>query len=247
MISVITPSLNSGAYLEEAIRSVGEQRYTNFEHIVVDGGSEDGTLDILRKYPHLKWISEPDAGQSEAMNKGFELSSGDIVVYLNADDYFKPGAFETVVAEISDTAKFVIGQVDVLKPDGQGFLNDPKTELADMLRWWQPNAYCYNSAGYFYHRRIQEQVGGFSVHDHFTMDYEFLIKARQITSFKKINKVLACFRLFPGTKTHENSEEEQITFARFDDYLELVDEPERRKILEEKEAFFSVEPGSAHS
>lgn len=239
MISVITPSLNSGAYLEHAIRSVREQRYPNFEHIVVDGGSEDRTVDVLKRYPHLKWVSEADKGQSDAMNKGFELSSGEIIVYLNADDYFKPGAFEAVASEMSDASKFVVGQVEVLKPGGQGFLNDPKVELAQMLRWWQPNAYCYNSAGYFYDREIQEQVGGFSVEDHLTMDYEFLIKARQVTAFKKISKVLACFRLFPGTKTHENSEQERITFARFDDYLELVEEPERKKILEEKQAFFS--------
>jgi hypothetical protein len=71
------------------------------------------------------------------------------------------------------------------------------------------------------------------------MDYEFLIKARQITSFRKISRVLACFRLFPGTKTYQNTADEVVTFARFDKYLELVDGPEQKKIREEKEAFFS--------
>ena len=80
-ISVITPSLNSGAYIEEAIQSVLAQQYPNFEHIIVDGGSADETLEILRRYQHLKWISEPDRGQSHAMNKGFRMSSGDIIGY----------------------------------------------------------------------------------------------------------------------------------------------------------------------
>jgi len=239
MISVITPSLNSGTYLEEALRSVLAQQCSNFEHIVVDGGSTDATLDILRRYPHVKWLSEPDQGQSDAMNKGFALSTGEIVVYLNADDYFKPGAFEAVVAEMSGTSNFVMGQLEVLRLDGHGFVNDPMIELKDMLRWWQPNAYCYNPAAYFYTREIQELVGKFNVDDHLTMDYEFLIKARQITSFRKISTVLACFRLFPGTKTYQNSADEVVTFARFDKYLELVEGTEQKKIRAEKEAFFS--------
>jgi glycosyltransferase involved in cell wall biosynthesis len=247
MISVITPSLNSGTYLEEAVTSVLAQQYSNFEHIVVDGGSTDATLDILSRYPHIKWLSEPDRGQSDAMNKGFERSSGDIIVYLNADDYFKPGAFETVVAEMSGTSRFVMGQLEVLRLDGQGFVNDPMTELKDMLRWWQPNAYCYNPAAYFYTREIQELVGEFNVEDHLTMDYEFLIKARQVTAFKKISTVLACFRLFPGTKTHENSADEEITFARFDRYLGLVDEREGEKIRKEKQAFFSRQTPAANA
>lgn len=239
MISVITPSLNSGGYLEEAIRSVLTQQYPNFEHIVVDGGSEDGTLDILRKYPHLKWVSEPDKGQSDAMNKGFALSRGEIIVYLNADDYFEPNVFQTVAAAMSKTCKFIVGQVRVQEPDGKEWLNDPKVDLSEMLRWWQPNAYCYNSAGYFYDREMQHLVGGFNVDEHLAMDFEFLIKARRVTSFTKINKVLACFRIFPGTKTYETSDNEQAIFAQFDDLLLLVEEPERRQILEERSAFFA--------
>jgi len=95
-ISVITPSLNSGEHIERAIQSVLAQNYDNFEHIiVVDGLSTDNTLDILKKYPHLTWVSEKDSGQSNAMNKGFAMSSGEIIVYLNADDYFLPEAFRS--------------------------------------------------------------------------------------------------------------------------------------------------------
>ena len=114
-ISVITPSFNSGEYLEDAIQSVLIQQYPSFEHIVVDGGSTDGTMDILRKYNHITWISEPDKGQSDAMNKGFKMSTGDIIVYLNADDYFLPGAFNRVIPYFDAGAEFVVGNIRVDK------------------------------------------------------------------------------------------------------------------------------------
>jgi glycosyltransferase involved in cell wall biosynthesis len=95
-ISIITPSFNSVNYIERAIKSVLSQDYDNWEHIIVDGGSMDGTLEILKKYPHLVWVSEPDRGQSDAMNKGFQMSTGEIIGYLNADDWYKEDALQYV-------------------------------------------------------------------------------------------------------------------------------------------------------
>jgi len=238
MISVITPSLNAGRYIEAAIESVIAQNYPNYEHIVIDGGSSDATTTILERHSHLQWVSKPDQGQSDAMNKGFDRAAGDVIVYLNADDYFKPDAFHAVAREIVRGARFIVGQVRVLKPEGKGFLNDPKVELEEMLRWWQQDAFCYNSAGYFYLREIQEQVGPFNVEDHFHMDFEFLIKARLVTEFCKIPDELACFRLIPGTKTFQNTENEQVSFKRFDHFLALVSASEQRNIRSEKAAFF---------
>ena len=91
--SIITPSFNSGDTLERAIQSVLAQDYKNFEHIIVDGCSTDGALEILEKYPHLRWISEFDKGQVDAMNKGFAMAEGEIIGYLNADDYYLEGSF----------------------------------------------------------------------------------------------------------------------------------------------------------
>ena len=127
-ISVITPSYNARRFIEDAIRSVIGQGYPNFEHIVVDGGSSDGTVDILLKYPHVKWVSEPDRGQSDAMNKGFAMSSGDIIVYLNADDYFEPGAFRTASDYLGARkgCYFLVGKCRVLSEDGSCFINDPR-------------------------------------------------------------------------------------------------------------------------
>ena len=95
-ISIVTPSFNQGGFIEEAIQSVFNQGYDNFEHIIVDNCSTDNTLEILKRYPHLKYVSEPDKGQSDAINKGFKMATGDIIGWLNSDDYYLPGTFKKV-------------------------------------------------------------------------------------------------------------------------------------------------------
>ena len=83
-ITILTPSFNQGAFVEKNIQSVMSQDYADFEHIIIDGGSTDNTVDILKKYPHLKWISEPDEGQADALNKGLAMATGDIVGWINS-------------------------------------------------------------------------------------------------------------------------------------------------------------------
>ncbi len=101
-ISIVTPSYNSAEFIEDCIQSVLKQNYPNFEHIIIDGGSTDGTVEILKKYPHLKWISEPDEGQSDALNKGFKKAEGDIIGWLNSDDVYLPGTFNKVADILSN-------------------------------------------------------------------------------------------------------------------------------------------------
>src|SRR2546423_1804901 len=100
LVSIVTPSLNKGPFIEETIQSVLNQDYRNIEYIVVDGGSTDGTLDILRKYgEQLRYDSQPDRGQADAVNRGFLASRGSIFAYLNADDVYLPGAVGKAVSE----------------------------------------------------------------------------------------------------------------------------------------------------
>ena len=218
LISVITPVLDGERFIEDAIESVLVQQYPRFEHVVVDGGSSDGTVEILKRYKHLKWISEPDRGQSDAMNKGFEQSRGDVVVYLNADDYFEPDAFRAVMPHLRSGAQFVVGRVRVVREGAPAFIDDPKVELAEMLRWWEPHALPCNAAGYFYLREVQEAVGGFNVANHATMDIEFLLEAALRFRFTKIDDVLGTFRMLPGTKTADLPWFEHLEFC--DRYLE---------------------------
>ena len=100
LVSIITPSFNSGDFLEEAVRSVIAQDYSPLEHIIVDGGSTDETLEILQRYNSkpVTWVSEPDEGQADAINKGFRRAQGEIIGWLNADDTYQPGAIRSAVA-----------------------------------------------------------------------------------------------------------------------------------------------------
>ena len=103
-ISIVSPSYNQSDFIEEAILSVLHQNYPNFEHIIIDGGSTDRTVELLKKYPHLIWVSEPDEGQSDAINKGFKLATGDIIGWLNVDDYYLADTFQKVNRHLSDSS-----------------------------------------------------------------------------------------------------------------------------------------------
>lgn len=238
-ISIITPSLNSGKYIEEAIQSVLVQRYPNFEHVIVDGRSTDETIEVLKKYPHLIWKSEPDKGQSDAMNKGFEMSSGDIIVYLNADDFFLPGAFDAVVPHFECGAKFVVGRLKVLRDNGSYSINDPKITFKEMLRWWEPNAYSYNPVAYFYSREVQEGIK-FDVNNQYDMDLEFLLDASLVCDFQKVDRVFGVFRFIEGTKTDRTIGSWRYIWVRLEfykKYLKYVDDNYQKKYLRDKRVY----------
>jgi len=200
-ISVLTPSYNSGKYIDRAIQSVISQNYENFEHIIADGGSRDGTLDILKKYDHLKYISEPDKGQSDAMNKAFKMSSGDIIVYLNADDEFAPEAFNNIYKafQTNPKAQMIVG--NLLYTDlEETTIRVPSAKYLDILPYWL-NLFPNNPVSYFYKRIVQEKIGGFEVQDHYAMDYSFLLKAYKRFKIVKINVTLGTFHSDGMNKT----------------------------------------------
>ncbi|GEM_PF-6690656 len=201
-ISVITPSLNAGEYIERAIESVLDQHYPNFEHIVIDAQSTDNTLEILRRYPHLKWISEPDTGQSNAMNKGFALASGDIIVILNHDDYFIPNAFHSVIPYFEAGEQFVVGDLLVHDMTQREVVVSPQTTHEAILHHWRKRDYITptharssfpnNPVQYFYTKAVQHACP-FNESNHFTMDIEFLIDASASYSFCKIDTILGVY------------------------------------------------------
>ena len=200
-ITVITPSFNTGDDIEKAILSVQEQDYVNVEHWIIDGGSTDNTLDILKSYPHLKWISEPDKGQSDAMNKGFARATGDIIVYLNADDVFLPGAFSAVIPSFEAGANVVMGRVRVIQEkDGLVWENDSRTDLAGMLRHWERDAFCVNPVGYFYRKMVQEQIP-FNLANDDKMDLEFLLDIAARFEIVKVDATLGVFNYAAKCKT----------------------------------------------
>lgn len=200
-ISVLTPSFNSGRYLKTSVDSVLKQTYTHWEHIVVDGGSTDNTLAILKSYPHLKWISESDKGQSDAMNKAFNMSTGDIIIYLNADDYFYDDAFQVMIDayEKNPDIDIIVGNLDVEK-------NGVKTESTNATISWEDlsiikGRFPLNPVSYSYKRYVQEKIGNFPLHEHYTMDYWFLLRAFYFFRPLKIEHVLGCFVFDGNNKT----------------------------------------------
>ena len=120
LVSVITPSYNSGSYIRDTIESVIQQGSFNLEHIIIDGGSDDDTVSILGEYRHLKWRSEKDEGQSDALNKGFSISRGEIIGWLNADDIYAPGAIQVAVETFATNPKvdFVCGDIGIIDASG---------------------------------------------------------------------------------------------------------------------------------
>lgn len=243
MISIITPVYNGAQYIEACIKTVIDQHHSDIEHIIVDGGSTDGTVEIISrsaaKYGHLRWVSEKDMGQSDAMNKGFEMSSGDIIVYLNVDDYFNQGAFDAVLPYFDRGAQFVVGKVKIIKVDGSFDINDPKTEFKEMLRWWEENSYCHNPVGYFYRREVQEAIGGFNSQNHYNMDLEFLLEVSRRFTLTKIDFCLGVFRLIEGTKTFDSASYEYYDekYSYLDKYLIYCDPEYVRDYLKSKNKY----------
>lgn len=159
-ISIVTPTFNSLATLRETIESVLAQDYKDWEHIVIDGGSTDGTVDLLRSYPHLKWISEKDEGHYHAMNKGIGRSSGEIIGILNADDCYRPGALTKVAAAFEKQLQWDALFGDVIYVDGESreiFRREEAKYDYDVLRF---GSVCYViHPALFVRKSVHDRIG----------------------------------------------------------------------------------------
>lgn len=200
-ISILSPSFNSQNTIEKAILSVLNQNYPDFEHIICDGGSTDETVAILKKYPHLKWVSEKDKGQCDAMNKAFEMATGDIISYLNVDDYYQRGVFHKIAEAFNKdkTADIVVGNL-YFEYDDHTFIRKPETGYKKIML---PFKYIFpiNPVSYFYKKKVQEETGPFPLDNHYTMDYWFLLKAFQKNKVIKIEDYLGTFCMNGFNKT----------------------------------------------
>jgi glycosyltransferase involved in cell wall biosynthesis len=195
-ITIVTPSFNSAPTIRETIESVREQDYPGVEHLVIDGGSTDGTVAILREYPHLVWVSEKDQGHYHAMNKGIARARGEVIAILNADDCYRPGALRTVAQAFGEHPDWEGLFGDVVFVDGQGReMYRRKEALFDytVLRF-AFNYVCHHTL--FVRKRLYETLGGYR-HEQFrnACDYDFILRlARARCRIGKVNEFLVNYR-----------------------------------------------------
>lgn len=191
-ISILTPSYNQGAYLERNILSVLHQSYPSFEHIVIDGGSTDDSIDILKKYPHLKWVSEKDQGQADALNKGLKIASGDIIGWINSDDFYAPDIFHAVAKEFeNNTVNWIIGNIKIFYEQSKDEIavKSPAITFQNLLK--DPDRVKQQAT--FFRKSIIERAGQWDATLHLVMDYDLWLRLAKISTPKMIDKYWAYF------------------------------------------------------
>jgi glycosyltransferase involved in cell wall biosynthesis len=207
-ISVVVPSYNSARFIEETVQSILDQDYPAKECIVIDGGSNDGTVEILKKYgDRIKWLSEKDKGQSDAINKGMKLAQGEIVTYLCADDVYEPGCLQKVadLFTANKNCQWLYGKCRIVSESGR--------EIRRPITWykvfWQKR-YSYNwllvsnfiaQPAVFWRRDKGAATGLFDINAHLTMDYDYWLRMGSQHKPGFINAYLADFRWHPVSKS----------------------------------------------
>src|ERR1035437_48403 len=207
-ISIVTPSYNQDKYLEETIRSIILQRYPNLEYIIIDGGSQDNSVNIIKKYePWISyWVSEKDQGQSDAINKGWKHTTGDIFAWLNSDDYYFPDTLYSVAsAFIKNGRKPILIAGSVYNVDESGtilkLIEQRNLTFEDMVRYWEGKR-SFHQPGIFFPGNFNRDCDHFVDPDlKYAMDYDLLCKILQQTPVIYVHKTLTNFRLHDQSKT----------------------------------------------
>ena len=207
LVSIVTPSLDQGRYVREAIESVRAQTYSPIEHIVVDGGSTDGTLEILGEYEGLRWVSEPDGGQSHALNKGFALATGEILGWLNADDAYEPGAVAAAVEALRSAGAGLV-YADVTRVDDDGVNPRRIRSRPEFDLWTELNLGCgIYSPAVFFTRDALESAGGIDESLHLTMDYDLWLRIGMRFPVRHVDAVWAIQRRHEEAKSVSRRED----------------------------------------
>jgi glycosyltransferase involved in cell wall biosynthesis len=202
-ITIVTPSLNQGAYIGATIRSVLAQEYPNLQYILMDGGSTDATLEVLEMYRgQLRWISEKDNGQADAINQGFSRGDGEILGWVNSDDTLAPGALNTIGQFFADHPEIgvVYGNADFIDATGKFIAPCAHIEPFNAFRLLHYADFIVQPAAFF-RRSAFESVGRLDPSLHWAMDYDLWLKLSKVTRFEYLPKTLANYRWLDNSKT----------------------------------------------
>ncbi len=217
-ISLVTPSFNQGRFIEETIRSVLLQDYPALEYVIMDGGSTDESVQIIRKYaPFLKfWTSEPDRGQSDAINKGLLRAAGDILGWVNSDDLLMPGALWAVAAcwrERPDAVAWVGACREIDVEGAELRIRWPRLrDKAEAMAGWGADVSFYQPSCFFSAAAFEE-TGGLNRDLHYVMDVDLWMRLARRGPFEMCNSVLSSARLYPEAKTFSNYWGRQAEFV----------------------------------
>ena len=204
-ISIVTPSYNQGEFIEATIQSVLFQGYPNLEYIIIDGGSQDGSIQVIKKYErHLAyWHSKKDKGQADAINQGMRLATGEVVGWINSDDMYLPGTLQEVSKRFTGKTNnccLLYGSALTMQQDSenlQGYARVAGAFDAETLTYSdyivQPST--------FWTRKLWIEVGELNASYHYVLDWEWFIRASRITSFEYIPRFLSIYRLHGQNKT----------------------------------------------
>lgn len=204
-ITIVTPSFNQAIYLEKTIKSVLDQKYPNLEYIIIDGGSTDGSVEIIKKYSsHLAyWVSEADNGQAHAINKGLHLATGDWVGWQNSDDIYFPDALNQVglLAQKKPELDLIIGDINLI---------DENSKVIRDIRYVKPSYYSVLAEGMvltnqaaFWQRKLHNDIGFLNESLHYGFDYDWFLRLLNKTKKSKhIPTILGGLRHHSDTKTH---------------------------------------------
>ena len=208
LVSIITPSYNQAKYLEQTIQSVLSQNYSHIEYIVMDGGSNDESVEIIKKYQDKLsyWISEKDSGQADAINKGFAKANGDIIAWLNSDDYYLPNTLNQVVKTFEENPEVVLiyGNMLAVDENGKTFnaLNYKQLTLEDLL--------CFQIIGQpavFFRRSALQKINGLNLTFHFLLDHLFWIQIAQYGKILHVNQTWSAARYHAEAKNRAKASE----------------------------------------
>lgn len=211
-ISILTAVYNGDKVITNCMKSVRDQDLeSKLEHLVVDGNSSDETVKLVQEmqkaFNNVQLLSEPDNGQSDAMNKGLRLANGSVVGFLNADDLYEPGALDYVLNAFEKLPKpsLLVGNCRIVDAVGKelGINRPSKLGFVDLMSGATPP---YNPCAYFYHKSIHDQIGYYDESDHYTMDLDFLLRAVRVAHVQYVDRILGTFVWHPHSKTAKAQE-----------------------------------------
>jgi glycosyltransferase involved in cell wall biosynthesis len=204
-ITIVTPSFNQAAFIERTICSVLDQSYPNLEYIIIDGGSTDGSVEVIRRYEKYLafWVSEKDRGQSHAINKGLKIATGDWIAWQNSDDIFYPGAFQSLAnaARKNAQSNLIIGNMNLIDDQGD-IINNLKYVTPTYESLLAEGMVLANQAA-FWRRSIHEKIGYLKEDLHYGLDFEWFLRVLQHGRATHVNKTWGGLRIHSETKTSQ--------------------------------------------